>query len=358
MNQQGSAETVGSTVGFLNPWLYRIGDGPNYSSEFNPTPGGNNVWSDSPNEYYAVTSGYDLCTGWGSPGGTNLINDPFIAGAPEVSAVALTQTSFSFQITLTFDWAVWASEDLVNWTEVLTGSGSALFRDSAVSGVASRAYCVVSGAASHPVGFVRVEVPPGGSALIANQFDEPSCTLDGLFNPMPDGTFLPDGVEIYLWDRATQSWGSPYTWASGAWSPSPGKTNLLWTGQGAFFYNPSGTSATITFCGLIRQGWLNLPLAANVQLAASSLLPQSGGVTSVMGYAPSAGDWLTVWNQAQNGWEEYTYVTERRGQPVAPYWSPQEPVLGPGQAFIITPASANLWSQYSWIPTWCPVESQ
>ncbi len=72
VNQQ--AVTTGQpTVGFLNPALYTIGQGPNYANCFHDITSGNNETSHSLDAYVA-TNGYDLCTGWGTPNGTNLIN--------------------------------------------------------------------------------------------------------------------------------------------------------------------------------------------------------------------------------------------------------------------------------------------
>ena len=66
-----------NSVGFINPAIYAIGSGQNpnftYGSCFHDTTSGNNYWSSSPANYPAVT-GYDLCTGWGTPNGQNLIN--------------------------------------------------------------------------------------------------------------------------------------------------------------------------------------------------------------------------------------------------------------------------------------------
>jgi subtilase family serine protease len=62
-----------STVGFINPALYGIGQGLSYGSCFHDIVTGNNTNSLSPNLYYAVP-GYDLCTGWGTPAGISLIN--------------------------------------------------------------------------------------------------------------------------------------------------------------------------------------------------------------------------------------------------------------------------------------------
>ena len=72
INQQGAASGR-SPVGFINPAIYAIGKGTNYNSAFHDITAGNNYSPSSPNRFRAA-SGYDLCTGWGTPNGTNLIN--------------------------------------------------------------------------------------------------------------------------------------------------------------------------------------------------------------------------------------------------------------------------------------------
>jgi subtilase family serine protease len=72
LNQQAALAGI-PTVGFLNPAIYAIGKGPNYTADFHDITTGNNFWPSSPTKFPAVT-GYDLCTGWGTPNGTNLIN--------------------------------------------------------------------------------------------------------------------------------------------------------------------------------------------------------------------------------------------------------------------------------------------
>jgi subtilase family serine protease len=66
-NQQAAGNKK-SSVGFLNPLLYSIGNGKSYTTDLNDIRSGSN------GEYSAV-SGYDLTTGWGSPAGQHLIND-------------------------------------------------------------------------------------------------------------------------------------------------------------------------------------------------------------------------------------------------------------------------------------------
>ncbi|HVM61752.1 MAG TPA: protease pro-enzyme activation domain-containing protein [Verrucomicrobiae bacterium] len=71
-NQQAVANGQ-PTVGFANPTIYGIGTGSSYGSCFHDITVGNNETHYSPSLYPAV-SGYDLCTGWGTPTGKNLIN--------------------------------------------------------------------------------------------------------------------------------------------------------------------------------------------------------------------------------------------------------------------------------------------
>ncbi len=79
INQQGVINGKPS-VGFLNPALYSIAKGANYATCFHDITTGNNTWSGSPTLFFAVTN-YDLCTGLGTPNGTNLINALVGAGS-------------------------------------------------------------------------------------------------------------------------------------------------------------------------------------------------------------------------------------------------------------------------------------
>src|SRR6202008_4736435 len=70
VNQQAGTN---GPVGFINPAVYIIGTEQDYLSDFQDITTGNNEWIASPTQFVAV-AGYDLCTGWGTPTGSNLIN--------------------------------------------------------------------------------------------------------------------------------------------------------------------------------------------------------------------------------------------------------------------------------------------
>ena len=71
---QRAASLGKPAVGFPNPAIYAIGKGPyaTYASSFHDITTGNNFDSQNPTRF-AATSGYDLCTGWGTPRGLNTI---------------------------------------------------------------------------------------------------------------------------------------------------------------------------------------------------------------------------------------------------------------------------------------------
>ncbi len=71
-NQQ-AANNGQPSLGFLNPALYQIAKSSAYATCFHDVTTGNSTSAGSPGNFYAVT-GYDLCTGLGTPNGTNLIN--------------------------------------------------------------------------------------------------------------------------------------------------------------------------------------------------------------------------------------------------------------------------------------------
>ena len=55
-------------LGFINPAIYALGLGPDYTNCFHDITTGNNTWSESQTLFYAVP-GYDLCTGLGHTDG-------------------------------------------------------------------------------------------------------------------------------------------------------------------------------------------------------------------------------------------------------------------------------------------------
>ncbi len=139
VNQKAAATGL-PPVGFVNPALYQIGKGPNYTNCFHDITSGNNTWNRSRTEFFAVT-GYDLCTGWGTPNGTNLINalvpDAIISivNRPLLLTAKLSNDGhFNFILSgdAGFRYAIETTTNLSDWTvlAILTNSvGVAPFAD-------------------------------------------------------------------------------------------------------------------------------------------------------------------------------------------------------------------------------------
>jgi hypothetical protein len=135
VNQQAASRGK-PPVGFLNPAIYAIGKGANYTSDFHDITTGNNTNNLSPTNFPAVT-GYDLCTGWGTPNGINLINallpdDLTLTPATGFSASGVyggpfTPSSFNLTLTNTGSATVsWSLVKLTPWLSVAPRSGSLL----------------------------------------------------------------------------------------------------------------------------------------------------------------------------------------------------------------------------------------
>ena len=134
VNQQAT-NTFQPPVGNVNAAIYAIGKGPNYAVDFHDITTGNNTNANVHGKYQAVP-GYDLCTGWGTPNGQNLINalvppDP-LGIAPWFGFAAAGPASGPFSpvsqiFVLTNSGASSLNWSLVNtsaWLNVSSGSGT------------------------------------------------------------------------------------------------------------------------------------------------------------------------------------------------------------------------------------------
>jgi len=159
VNQQSFA-AGGTNVGFLNPTLYTIAASTNYNSCFHDITTGSNTWPSSLSLFYATT-GYDLCTGLGTPNGTNLINvlapEPGILTQPadqntasgfttslSVSAVGSPPLNFQWQLNgtnlpggtdSTLSFSPVQTNDSGNYTVIITNSYGAITSSVAVLNV-------------------------------------------------------------------------------------------------------------------------------------------------------------------------------------------------------------------------------
>jgi hypothetical protein len=172
-------------VGFLNPPIYAIGKGPNYSLCFHDITTGNNENSQSPNAFSAV-AGYDLCTGWGTPRGSNLIsalaglgvyNPPTITGEPASQTLALGSNAV-FSVTATGDTPL-----SYQWRFDETNIGGAILSNLLVTNVTranAGSYTVVVtnkwGSQTSSVALLNVGAPPSITTQPATVAVSPGAT--------------------------------------------------------------------------------------------------------------------------------------------------------------------------------------
>ena len=140
VNEQ-AAQLAQPSVGFLNPSLYALARGTNYAATIHDITTGNNTNAISPADFYAVP-GFDLCTGLGTPAGTNLINalttpDNLLLLPPTSFAASglvggpFTQSSWSLTLTNTGAASLgWSLGGVPAWLAVSANSGTLAANDS------------------------------------------------------------------------------------------------------------------------------------------------------------------------------------------------------------------------------------
>lgn len=192
----------------------------------------------------------------------------------------------------------------------------------------------------NPYGFVKLTVPPG-SSMIANPLNTRTNTLAGLF-PHP-----PDGTTFYKW--TSQGW-SVYSFADNeidfGWS---GDTSLL-PGEGGIIANPAAEPFVVTFIGEVLQGHLSAPLPSGFSIR-GSMVPQAGGLTSLLGFGPedglASGDKVQRLINLRGDYVIYTYDTASGWSRTDPLPTiPLEPRPEVGEAMFFNLLAPRTWARY------------
>jgi hypothetical protein len=177
------------------------------------------------------------------------------------------------------------------------------------------------------VGYINLPVPNGYS-LIANQLFSSGSKVSDLF-PAPS-----PGFKVFKWNGTlfdnVEYFGAPFN----TWVPN-GDMTLL-PGEGAFIYNP-GSTFTLTLTGEVPTGNLQNPLVAGFSVR-SSIVPQSGLLSTSLGMPASPGDRVFKWTGA-------IYATyELFGAPFNA-WVPEEPSINVGEAFFLFKNTSSNWDR-------------
>jgi subtilase family serine protease len=298
VNQQ--AENYGlAPMGFVNPALYAIGKGANFSTSFYDVTAGNNTWSSSPNLFYAQT-GFDLCTGWGTPSGAGLINalaalpDPLrvipgagftsvgpVGGSFSVSAMTLILTNTGSS---DLDWTLGNSQP---WLTVSKTNGNLPpgISDSVTVSLNSVASNLLVGAYTSTLWFTNLNTLAAVGRAFSLQVTEPLIVSPaGDFNVsgLTGGPFNTNAETFML----TNSGGAPLSWSvinPSTWLTVSPESGTLGPAEFAFVTASLNTvasnladgdySATISFTN-----WLTGSLQTRLfSLHTSSSIVQNGG---------------------------------------------------------------------------------
>jgi outer membrane protein assembly factor BamB len=224
-----------------------------------------------------------------------------------------------------------SSTNLSAWASIgtnsITGTDGRTFFTNACSNCFFRAQSLDGTIASfNALGHLNVYAPTGYS-MIANQLNSPAGNRIGSLLPHP-----PAGITVYKWNEATQQYMAN-GFEFGSWS-DPNMT--LNPGEGVLLWNPTGAPSTLTFVGELAQGYLANPFPSGLSIR-SSIVPQSGGAQSVLGFAPVNGDKIHRYDNATSSYVVYTNLSG--------VWTPSEPQPRVGESFWIETSSARTWSR-------------
>ena len=175
------------------------------------------------------------------------------------------------------------------------------------------------------VGYVNTEMVPGFT-LVSNPLD----AGDGMNTVGNVLAGAPAGTVAYKFDAATGAYDINQN--LGVWT----KPDMSFApGEGLFVLNAGAAAFTVTFVGEVMQGELTVPIAQGFSIV-SSMVPQAGGLSSVLGYPAAAGDAAYQFNPATQAYASSSFLGA---------WVPAEPELAVGEAVFINSSDAKDWTR-------------
>jgi hypothetical protein len=268
VNQQ--AATGGSTAGqgLINPAIYEMANESGYNSLFNDITTGDNTWSNSLNAFYAVPN-FDLCTGIGTPNGTNLINallgpDPlvivsnggFVATGTPAGSFNISSETF-FLTNTSASSLTWSLVSTTAWLSASSGGGTlgAGAGTSLSVSLNNTATNLAAGTYTASLSFSNITSGVGHFRFFVVQTVDPMLLSSNnvTFAVYPGGLSVPASQTVVL----TNAHATAFGWSlnnTSAWfnvSPASGTlagstaTNLAFTLTPAGTNLPAGTSTAI-----------------------------------------------------------------------------------------------------------------
>lgn len=177
------------------------------------------------------------------------------------------------------------------------------------------------------VGYVNATLVPKLN-LVANPLN--AGTGNNVLSKVLVG--VPDNTAVFKFNGTGYD-AANYLEALGGWD-----TDLaLAPGEGAFVQIPGTADVKVTFVGEVMQGTLSNPLPAGLSIK-SSMVPQSGGLSAVLGFPAADQDTVFMWDKTAQGYVAYNYLDALGG------WD-TEPTPAVGEAFWVKKSAASTWTR-------------
>ena len=317
VNQQAVANGK-PVVGFLNPALYAIGQSSSYKADFHDITVGNNTNNFPAIGFFAGVSeffagpGYDLCTGLGTPTGSNLINS--LLASPDALQVT-SNTAFTasgvvggpFNVTsqsyalsnLGASTLNWSLTGLPGWLQVSVSSGAlaAHGTTNVALSLSPAAYTQAAGVYAATLWFTNLTSHFGQNRQFALRVGQPLVQNGGFetgdfshwilagdngsYNIVDTGTFSGFSPHSGTYSAAMGIPNLPYATLSQTLPTIPGQAYLL-----SFWFtdpDPSGLGVTpneftVSWNGTTLFDQVNVPLItvwSNLQFRVTATGPAS-----------------------------------------------------------------------------------
>ena len=269
VNQQAAA--LGKpAIGFANPPIYALGKGPRstYTNCFHDIATGNNFNSQNPTRFPAVT-GYDLCTGWGTPTGSNTLaalagsgtNDftfyaspdrvSLVRGGAATSVLAVTRLN-GYAGTVTFT-VTGVPAGVTAAVSPVTTSTTALLTLTATSASALGTNLITltgtSGALVHAITLTLAVTAPLPGAV--------AVTLTGLYNRAglwTDGRTFSGGLDAGGYAYSANLVGTTPSWNGLVFTLGPANANDVISCAGQTVTLPAGNFTSLQILGTAVNG--------------------------------------------------------------------------------------------------------
>jgi hypothetical protein len=194
------------------------------------------------------------------------------------------------------------STNLTTWTPLEKGSDRFVDKSSANSEWRFYRAKTAGGAfAPDVIGFVRVPIEPGKSALVGSPFGVDIHLDKPAVRKIVFGSETPP-VMFYLMENGKQT---TYNWDEFAnnWSPTPPP---IPAGTGFMVRNTGKDRIFVTFGGELRQGALKRPIPQGDSYLAA-IVPKPGPVNEAVGAPAIEGAHLHVWNEQKQAYDASTF---------------------------------------------------